>query len=89
MDSNFVAKLGDFGFSKELPKVTPGKTLVTMLSVAKTPGYSAPELDTRHQSHKTDVYSYGVVSFKILPEPGILSSYTCVRKLLHIDKLAC
>lgn len=55
LDCNFIAKLGDFGFAQELPKVTPGRTLVIMKSVAKTPGYSAPELDTRHQSHKTDM----------------------------------
>lgn len=65
LDCNFIAKLGDFGFAQELPKVTPGRTLVTMKSVAKTPGYSAPELDTRHQSHKTDMFSYGVVSIII------------------------
>ena len=43
-------------------KVVEGRTLVTVVSLAKTLGYSAPEKDTGRHSPKSDVYSYGVVS---------------------------
>lgn len=56
------AKLGDFGFARELPQMSPGRTLVTAAFVAKSAGYSAPKLDTAHHSAKSDVYGYGVVS---------------------------
>lgn len=36
---------------------------VTMKSVVKTLGYNAPELDTCHQSNKTDMYAYGEASW--------------------------
>ena len=62
LDSHLSGKLGDFGFTKEIPQVQ-GRTLVTTASVVKSLGYSPPELDTCHVSPKSDVYSYGVVSF--------------------------
>lgn len=59
-----TAKLGDFGFAREMPIVqsNPAVTLVTAALVAKSAGYAAPELDTAHHSTKSDMYAYGVVS---------------------------
>ena len=44
LDKHLVAKLGDFGFSQELPEVVEGRTVVTAAVVAKSLGYSSPEL---------------------------------------------
>ena len=63
LDRHYNAKLGDFGFARQLPKVTEGRTLVTAPIFAKSLGYFPPELQemTKH-SPKSDMYSYGVVS---------------------------
>ena len=53
------AKLGDFGFSQELPELVKGRTMAV---VAKSLGYSPPEMDSCRLSPKSDVYSYGIVS---------------------------
>ena len=65
VDGQFNSKLGDFGFTKEMPiALSDSITLKTAESIAKTAGYAAPEIDICRHSVKTDVYSYGVVSFK-------------------------
>ena len=38
-----------------------GRTMLTAPMVAKSIGYSPPEMDTCHMSPKSDMYSYGVV----------------------------
>ena len=58
------AKLGDFGFSYEIPQHKLGRTFVTAPSLGRTEGYYAPEVAHGEISPKADVYSYGVVSFK-------------------------
>ena len=63
LDQYLNAKLGDFGFSQQMPKLIGGKSMITAAVVAKSLGYSAPEMDTCHVSHKSDVYSYGVISY--------------------------
>ena len=66
IDSNYTAKLGDFGFSLEMPNIKTGKTVVTSPFVAFTQGYCAPEVTEGHCSPKSDVYSHGIVSDMIL-----------------------
>ena len=63
VDSHFNAKIGDFGFTQEMPCIDPdsGVTLKTAKCVVKSLGYTAPEIDACRHSVKTDVYSYGVV----------------------------
>ena len=65
IDRYFTAKLGDFGFTQELPLSTSGHTMVTAVAVAKSLGYCPPEHDTCHISPKSDVYSYGIVSHNV------------------------
>ena len=62
LDQYSNAKLDDFGFSQEMPQMIGGKSMITATVVAKSLGYSAPELDTCHISHKSDIYAYGMVS---------------------------
>ncbi|OAY33516.1 hypothetical protein MANES_13G103200v8 [Manihot esculenta] len=62
LDSNFNAKLGDFG----LAKLTDHELGPQTTGLAGTLGYMAPEyITTRRASKESDVYSYGVVALEI------------------------
>ncbi|KAK8596333.1 hypothetical protein V6N13_000978 [Hibiscus sabdariffa] len=64
LDSNYNAKLSDFGLAKDGP--TGDKSHVST-RVMGTYGYAAPEyLATGHLSARSDVYSFGVVLLEIL-----------------------
>ena len=58
------AKLGDFGFALEMPKHDSCRTLVTAPIIAQTNGYSPPEVQSGKFSPKSDMYSYGIVSWE-------------------------
>ena len=62
LDRCFNAKLGDFSFSVELPRVVGDRTLLKATTFVRTEGYYPPELCEGLYSPKSDVYSYGVVS---------------------------
>ncbi|KAL7236088.1 hypothetical protein ACSBR1_019371 [Camellia fascicularis] len=62
LDSNFNAKLGDFGLARLVDREQGFQTTV----VAGTMGYLAPEcLVTFKASKESDVYSFGVVALEI------------------------
>ncbi|XWS74135.1 hypothetical protein CRYUN_Cryun02cG0189600 [Craigia yunnanensis] len=64
LDSNYNAKLSDFGLAKDGP--ADGKSHVST-RVMGTYGYAAPEyLATGHLTAKSDVYSFGVVLLEML-----------------------
>ncbi|XP_058787448.1 receptor-like cytoplasmic kinase 176 [Vicia villosa] len=64
IDSNYNAKLSDFGMVKDGPE--GGKSHVST-RIMGTPGYAAPEyLATGHLTKKSDVYSFGVVLLEIM-----------------------
>ncbi|CAI9098234.1 OLC1v1034845C1 [Oldenlandia corymbosa var. corymbosa] len=64
LDSNFNAKLSDFGLARDGP--TGDKSHVST-RVMGTYGYAAPEyLSTGHLTAKSDVYSFGVVLLELL-----------------------
>ncbi|MCL7044299.1 hypothetical protein MKW94_001378 [Papaver nudicaule] len=64
LDSDFNAKLSDFGFARDGP--VGDKTHVST-RVLGTGGYAAPEyIATGHLSTKSDVYSFGVVLLELL-----------------------
>lgn len=55
--------MSDFGFAIDLSQIKENKTMVTAPVIARTEGYFPPEFTTGKFSDKSDVYSYGVVSF--------------------------
>lgn len=64
LDSNYNAKLSDFGLAKDGP--ADGKSHVST-RIMGTYGYAAPEyMATGHLSTRSDVYSFGVVLLEML-----------------------
>ncbi|KAM1041690.1 hypothetical protein TB2_030385 [Malus domestica] len=62
LDSNFNAKLGDFGLARLVDHGKQSQTTV----LAGTMGYMAPEcVTTGKASKETDIYSFGVVALEI------------------------
>ncbi|WCJ19624.1 Protein kinase superfamily protein [Euphorbia peplus] len=64
LDSNYSAKLSDFGLAKDGPS---GSKSHVSTRVMGTYGYAAPEyMATGHLTKKSDVYSFGVVLLEML-----------------------
>lgn len=64
LDSNYGAKLSDFGLAKDGPA---GDKSHVSTRVMGTYGYAAPEyMATGHLTKKSDVYSFGVVLLEIM-----------------------
>ncbi|KAH6802373.1 Protein kinase superfamily protein [Perilla frutescens var. frutescens] len=70
LDSNYNAKLSDFGLAKDGP--IDGKSYVST-RVMGTYGYAAPEyMATGHLTSRSDVYSFGVVLLEMLTGRRVL-----------------
>lgn len=66
LDDQYKAKLGDFGFSIELPQISSGQTMFTAQFIARSEGYYPSELSSGKLSDRTEVYAFGVVSYPLL-----------------------
>lgn len=65
LDSDFNAKLGDFGLARTIHRSE--KTHHSTREIAGTPGYIAPEsFHTRRASVETDVYAFGVLMLEVV-----------------------
>ncbi|GLT96200.1 hypothetical protein SLE2022_138430 [Rubroshorea leprosula] len=65
LDSEFNAKLGDFGLARTVQD--KGKTHHSTLEIAGTPGYMAPETFLISRATvETDVYSFGVLLLEVV-----------------------
>ena len=64
IDHYYNGKVCDFGFAYQVPEVKEGRTLITAPILARSLGYFPPEMVGGQFSIKSDVYSYGVVSFE-------------------------
>ena len=63
VDAAMRAKISDFGLSKHMPSLPPGKSYAKVKSFRGTRGYAADEYFQDHElSPKLDVFSFGVVS---------------------------
>ncbi|XP_072973707.1 serine/threonine-protein kinase RIPK-like [Typha angustifolia] len=64
LDSDYTAKLSDFGLAKDGPQ---GDDTHVTTRIMGTHGYAAPEyIMTGHLTTKSDVYSFGVVLLELL-----------------------
>jgi serine/threonine protein kinase len=66
LDENFNPKISDFGLAKICPRE---ESIISMLGMRGTAGYIAPEVFCRSFggiSHKSDVYSYGMMIFEMV-----------------------
>ncbi len=57
---NLIFKVGDFGLSRFIPD-----DLTSMTDVG-TPRYWAPEVHTKHYDKAVDIYSIGVIAFRLI-----------------------
>ncbi|XP_054800961.1 probable L-type lectin-domain containing receptor kinase S.5 [Prosopis cineraria] len=65
LDSDFTAKLGDFGLARTIQK--RDETHHSTKAIAGTPGYMAPETFlTGRATVETDVYAFGVVALEVV-----------------------
>ncbi|XP_050248732.1 PR5-like receptor kinase [Quercus robur] len=66
LDEDFCPKISDFGLAKLCQRK---ESIVSMTGVRGTAGYMAPEVFSRNfggVSHKSDVYSYGMLVFEMV-----------------------
>ncbi|KAE8690308.1 putative L-type lectin-domain containing receptor kinase S.5 [Hibiscus syriacus] len=65
LDSEYVAKLGDFGLARTVEGKE--KTHHSTIEIAGTPGYMAPETFLINRATvETDVYSFGVLTLEVV-----------------------
>ena len=62
IDESYHGKLGDFGFSIKVPKLSSGCTVFTTACITCTEEYYPSEITAGEYSDRSDVYSFGVVS---------------------------
>jgi serine/threonine protein kinase len=65
IDDKGNGRIGDFGFSIELPQQQAGRSLFTSKYFAKSDGYYGTEVATGMYSAKSDTYSYGIVTLEV------------------------
>ncbi|XP_058082220.1 U-box domain-containing protein 33 isoform X2 [Magnolia sinica] len=73
IDSNYVAKLGDFGICRLIPQKDTDTTLCLMTDPKGTPLYMDPEFRaTGVLTPRSDVYSFGIIILRLLTGKPVL-----------------
>ncbi|KAK7400389.1 hypothetical protein VNO78_11595 [Psophocarpus tetragonolobus] len=84
LDSNFNAKLGDFGLAKLMDHGIGSKTT----GLAGTIGYLPPEAATRGKaSREADVYSFGVVALEIACGRKVIEPNLNEEQIYLVDRV--
>ncbi|KAM3741343.1 hypothetical protein ACB098_08G169500 [Castanea mollissima] len=81
LDENFNPKISNFGLAKICPRE---KSIISMVGVRGTIGYIAPEVFCRNfgeVSHKSDVYSYGMMILEMVGVKNIDVSVDCTSEV--------
>ena len=69
LDATLTPKVADFGFVTPMPVNVGNTAIVTAagaMTLAGSRGYTAPEFTEGRHGIRSDVYSYGVVSFSYI-----------------------
>ncbi|KFK22322.1 hypothetical protein AALP_AAs55656U000100 [Arabis alpina] len=83
LDSDYTAKLSDFGLAKDGPE---GDETHVSTRVMGTQGYAAPEyIMTGHLTAKSDVYSFGVVLLELLTGRRSVNKKRATREQNLVD----
>ena len=77
--TNFIIKIGDFGFSTDLVKTQ-------YVSIAGTRLYQAPEIEEGKYSNKCDLYSIGIILYYLKTGEYIFDGKRDLDKLINKDK---
>ncbi|WCJ29287.1 Protein kinase superfamily protein [Euphorbia peplus] len=85
LDSDFMAKLSDFGLAKDGPD---GEETHVTTRVMGTQGYAAPEyVMTGHLTTMSDVYSFGVVLLELLTGKRSMDDSRQGREQSLVDRI--
>ncbi|KAK4365643.1 hypothetical protein RND71_013523 [Anisodus tanguticus] len=83
LDSDYRAKLSDFGLAKDGPE---GDDTHVSTRVMGTHGYAAPEyIMTGHLTSKSDVYSFGVVLLELITGRRAMDKKRPVKERILVD----
>lgn len=83
LDSDYRAKLSDFGLAKDGPE---GDNTHVSTRVMGTHGYAAPEyIMTGHLTSKSDVYSFGVVLLELITGRRAVDKKRPIKERILVD----
>ena len=79
--TNFDIKLTDFGFS-----TNEIKSSIHTYSIAGTPNYIAPEVETYHYNNKCDLWSLGIILYELYTNKYIFDSFKPLEREIKRHK---
>ena len=76
--TNFDIKLTDFGFS-----TSEINSSIHTYSIAGTPNYIAPEIETNHYNNKCDLWSLGIILYELYTNKYIFDSNIPIEREMN------
>jgi len=86
LNNHYNAKLGDFGFSVEIPVHEAGRTIITATLIAHSEGCYPTKIDTGKFNTKSDVYIFGIVGVCNQHSMGVPE---CTQSLSRLSLIRC